>query len=39
MHKYMVAIEVSRQGVTSKLVDFDCMIIMPIKVKTWIARS
>jgi hypothetical protein len=34
MHKQMVAIEVSGQGVTSKMVDFDGMIIMPIKVKT-----
>jgi hypothetical protein len=29
----MIAIEVSRYGVTPEMIDFDCMVIMPIKVK------
>jgi hypothetical protein len=34
----MVAIEVSKQGVTPKIVDLDCVIRMHIMIKTWIAK-
>ena len=35
----MVAIEVSKKGVTLEMVDLDCAIHMHIMIKTWIARS
>jgi hypothetical protein len=31
--EHMVAIEVSRYGVTPEMIDFDCMVIMHTKVK------
>jgi hypothetical protein len=39
MRKQTVNIIASRKWVTLELVDFDCMIIMHIKIKTWIAKS